>query len=285
MMWRLTKVKNYIFVVVRCGATVLLPLLDNGVANAAEKFDAEPWPVAVVTPVGRESSSKDLVVDSARQQRPQISHKSAQPRAVARKEVVEAKATIAKIKPRAPDALPAPRSSEIETGSVDGVNAVVTRSPADPATVPIFDAAGPTDKSSTVGRFCINIKPQVEEMRIAFQKKSLAEVEVELEKRISLLDAKIKEYRQWQERRQEFSSKAHDALVKIYTKMRPDAAAQQLAVADIETAAAVVLKLDPRVSSAILNDMDPKLAAALASTIAGAARQDDVPPKPTATAP
>ena len=45
--------------------------------------------------------------------------------------------------------------------------------------------------------------------------------------------------------------------------MRPDAAAQQLAAMDEETAAAVLTKLDPRIASIILNEMDRAQAARL----------------------
>jgi flagellar motility protein MotE (MotC chaperone) len=172
----------------------------------------------------------------------------------------------------------------LETGSVDAVNSAPSHLPV-PALPVAAPQAGLLEASSTAGRFCVNIKPQVEELRIAFQKKTLAEIELELDKRLKLLDGKITEYKQWLQRRQDFSSKAQDALVKIYTKMRPDAAAQQLTTADTETAAAVLLKLDPRVASAILNDMDPKRAAELAAVITGAAQTNDVASKPAGAVP
>lgn len=178
-----------------------------------------------------------------------------------------------------------PRDPGIETGSVEVINSVSSQGTAPIAPVSSTVPAGPLDASSTAGRFCLNIKPQVEEMRIVFQKKTLFEIEAELDKRLKLLELKITEYKQWLQRRQDFSSKAQDALVKIYAKMRPDAAAQQLASADTETAAALLMKLDPRVASAILNDMEPKLAATLAAVITGAAQTKNDADKPAETAP
>ena len=64
--------------------------------------------------------------------------------------------------------------------------------------------------------------------------------------------------------------------MRIYARMRPDAAASQLAAMDEETAAAVLTKLNPRNASAILNEMPPARAARLTMTIAGAAK---VPPE------
>ena len=52
-------------------------------------------------------------------------------------------------------------------------------------------------------------------------------------------------------------------MLRIYARMRPDAAALQLAALDEETAAAVLTKLEPRTASLILNEMDPAQAARL----------------------
>lgn len=174
--------------------------------------------------------------------------------------------------------------SNIETGTIAATTSEAGRvtPPAQAPAVAAPPAAKPVDPTSLAGKFCLNIKPQVEEFRLALQKKTLADVEAEIEKRITALDSRIQEYKEWVARRDEFAGKAQDSLVKIYSKMKPDAAAQQLAAIDVETAAAVLLKLDPRVSSAILNDMEPKLAATLASTIAGAARVDPDPVVPPA---
>ena len=83
-------------------------------------------------------------------------------------------------------------------------------------------------------------------------------MEQEIAKRIALLEAKTAEYQKWLARRDEFSKKAQRDRVRIYARMRPDAAAVQLAALDEETAAAVLTKLEPRAASAILNEMEPE---------------------------
>jgi flagellar motility protein MotE (MotC chaperone) len=130
----------------------------------------------------------------------------------------------------------------------------------------------PAGQASAARQYCINIANAAADARYAWQKKTLLDIEQELEKRIALLEAKTAEYRKWVARRDEFVKKARDNLVVIYARMRPDAAARQLMAMDEETAAAVLVKLDPRSASTILNEMDPVQAARLTATISGAAR-------------
>lgn len=131
--------------------------------------------------------------------------------------------------------------------------------------------------------YCANIADAAADARLAWQKKSLAEIEAEIEKRIGLLEAKTAELRQWVARRDEFSKKAHEGLIRIYARMKPDAAAVQLANLEEETAAALLTKLEPRNASAILAEMEPAKAAKLTATISGAAKvPPPAPPPPKA---
>ena len=50
--------------------------------------------------------------------------------------------------------------------------------------------------------------------------------------------------------------------------MKPDAAASQLEIIEKNIAAAIIMKLSPRLSSQIFNEMDAKVAAKLATIIA-----------------
>ncbi|MCL4765799.1 MAG: hypothetical protein KJZ80_06185 [Hyphomicrobiaceae bacterium] len=120
--------------------------------------------------------------------------------------------------------------------------------------------------------YCISIADAAADARFAWQKQTLSEMEKELEGRIAVLEKRTAEYREWLARRDAFASKAQATLVRIYARMRPDAAASQLAAMDEETAAAVLTKLDPRNASAILNEMPPGPAVRLTTTIAGAAK-------------
>jgi flagellar motility protein MotE (MotC chaperone) len=100
----------------------------------------------------------------------------------------------------------------------------------------------------------------------------LTDLEQEIAKRIAQLEEKTAEYRKWLARRDEFSEKANDTLLRIYTRMRPDAAAAQISELDEETAAALLTKFEGRTASLILNEMDAAKAARLSSVISGAAK-------------
>jgi flagellar motility protein MotE (MotC chaperone) len=141
---------------------------------------------------------------------------------------------------------------------------IATRA-AKPTEVPAF-TTGPARA------FCVNIADAAADAKFAWQKRTLTDLQQDLDKRIVRLEAKTAELQQWVARRDEFSKKAHASLVTIYARMRPDAAAMQLSQMDEETAAAVLVKLDARLSSAILNEMEPGQAARLTATIAGAAK-------------
>jgi flagellar motility protein MotE (MotC chaperone) len=119
--------------------------------------------------------------------------------------------------------------------------------------------------------YCLNVADAAADARLAWQKKTLADLELEIAKRVELLEAKTAEYQRWLTRRDEFSKKAQESVVAIYARMKADAAAAQLVAMDEETAAAVLTKLDPRNASAILGEMDATHAARLTATISGAA--------------
>jgi flagellar motility protein MotE (MotC chaperone) len=198
------------------------------------------------------------------------------------------------------------RSGEIETSSLGSRDPLVSRvplavprptrelaeaaGPQPPAPVPAHApkpapaGAGDPAEGGAAQRYCINIADAAADARFAWQKKTLNEIERELDRRIALLESKAAEYREWLARRDEFARKAQDTLVRIYARMRPDAAASQLVAMDEETAAAVLTKLDPRNASAILNEMPAGAAARLTATIAGAAKVSTEPePRPAAT--
>ena len=90
-----------------------------------------------------------------------------------------------------------------------------------------------------------------------------------LEDSIAALEAKRTEYEKWVSRREDFLKRADESVVAIYSQMRPDAAAQQIAVMEQEAAAAILSKLQPRIASAILNEMDAVTAARLTNVMAG----------------
>lgn len=166
--------------------------------------------------------------------------------------------------------------------AADAAKAETAASPAlsdDSADEPLFKKPGPLDalppNASAAQQYCFNTADSAADARFAWQAKKIQDMETELDKKAQQLEAKTEEYKRWLERRDAFSRKAHEKLVGFYTRMRPDAAALQLATLDEEMAAAVVMKLQTKVASQIMGEMDPERAAKIASIISGAGK---IPP-------
>lgn len=134
-------------------------------------------------------------------------------------------------------------------------------------------------QDSDIARFCSNITDQALDARVAWQQKELEATETKLKQRIAELEAKRAEYEEWLKLRDDFLKKAEDNVVEIYSRMNPEAAAQQIASMADDTAAAVLAKLKVRVASSILNEMEPARGAHLADTLAGMRRADDGKPR------
>lgn len=134
-------------------------------------------------------------------------------------------------------------------------------------------AAAPGDNE--VALFCSNVADPAVDARLAWQLKELEKAESLLRERIAEVEAKRAEYEQWMALRDDFLKKAEASVVEIYSRMKPDAAATQIAGMADETAAAVLAKLSPRSSSAIFNEMDTARAAHLADLLGGMRRVDD----------
>lgn len=133
----------------------------------------------------------------------------------------------------------------------------------------------PQSDESEVQRFCSNIADAARDRRYSLQAAELKELQTEVDKRIAALEQKRAEYEEWLKRREVFLARAEDSLVKIYSGMKPDAAAEQLAGINAELAAAILMKLEARKASVILNEMDTKAAAALTGIMGSAARRVD----------
>ena len=134
-------------------------------------------------------------------------------------------------------------------------------------------AAGVVDDD--VRRFCSNIADAARDRRYALQKSELETLQKDIDRRIVALEEKRVEYEEWLRRRNDFLARAEDNLVEIYARMRPDAAAERLAVVNIELAAGILMKLQARQAGIILNEMDSKAAATLTGIMGSAARKQD----------
>ncbi|WP_256805834.1 MotE family protein [Bradyrhizobium sp. Bra64] len=164
-----------------------------------------------------------------------------------------------------PAPAPAPAAAPVRPAKPGSVTAPPKPAPA--------QAAVPAD--SEVALFCSNVTDPTVDARLAWQLKELEKAEIQLRERIAEVEAKRAEYEKWMALRDDFLKKAEAQVVEIYSRMKPDAAATQIAGMADETAAAVLAKLSPRSSSAIFNEMDTARAAHLADLLGGMRRVDD----------
>jgi flagellar motility protein MotE (MotC chaperone) len=156
--------------------------------------------------------------------------------------------------PAAPKAAAKPRN-----------DAAAKAKPAAPSTPAPADAA--TDSDAAL--FCRNIADAASDARFSWQVKMLEDLDKQVKESMSRLEAKRAEYEDWLKRREDFLHKVEDGVVEMYGRMRPDAAAQQIASMTEEVALSVLMKLKPRTSSAILGEMEPTRAARLTDSLAG----------------
>jgi len=143
------------------------------------------------------------------------------------------------------------------------------------ATGAVKPARIPLETGTEVERFCSNIADAARDRRYVLQAEELQALQQEVDKRIKLLEEKRAEYEAWLKRREEFLAKAEDGVVKIYSGMRADAAAERLAEMDATLAAGILMKLDARKAGVILNEMERKAAAMLTGVMASASRRND----------
>jgi len=129
---------------------------------------------------------------------------------------------------------------------------------------------GPAPELSPAQQYCSNIIDTTSAAQIAQQTRNLEKAKKEIDDRIALLSSKAEVLKSWMKLREDFAAHATDSLVQIYSRMKPDSAAAQLAAMDEMTSAAIISKLSPKISSPIMAEMDVVKAARLSAVIAGA---------------
>jgi flagellar motility protein MotE (MotC chaperone) len=167
------------------------------------------------------------------------------------------------------------RGVRVATAGLGLVGLLLAVGPARTASAETAVAAVPSPAGGEVQRFCSNIVDAARDRRYSLQAQELEKLKLDIDERIKALEAKRLEYEEWLKRRDDFLTKAEDNVVKIYAKMKPDAAAERLAKVRIELAAGILMKLDPRQASTILNEMDSKAAAMITGVMASATRKED----------
>ncbi len=158
------------------------------------------------------------------------------------------------------------------------------------ATVPAYAADGDAESAKTTGRlpqhlqlskeeatvsdeaaYCDAIVDQAREMRYSAREEELQTMQSELERGLELMERKKTEFEKWVQRREEFATRASEALIAIYERMRPDAAAERLMIVDPMLASSILLKMPPAKSGTILNEMEAKKAAGITAIMAASA--------------
>jgi flagellar motility protein MotE (MotC chaperone) len=167
-------------------------------------------------------------------------------------------------------AIPSP-FRDIRSLGIAGLLALVAAIPASGQSLPLSGS----ESASEIEKFCTGIADAARDRRYTLQAMELKKLQEDVDKRIAALEAKRSEYQEWMERREKFLEQAQDNVVKIYASMKPDAAAERLAVLNIELAAGILMKLEARKAGVILNEMNSKAAAALTGIMASAARRED----------
>lgn len=137
--------------------------------------------------------------------------------------------------------------------------------------------APPAAPASEAQRFCQNVAAAAADARFSLQTRKLNELEDGIAKRVAALEAKEAEVKAVLAEHEDARRRAEASLVAIYAKMRPDAAAAQIAALDDGTAAAVLRALSARQSSAILNEIPAERAVKLVNAIAGLVPAPDKP--------
>lgn len=128
-------------------------------------------------------------------------------------------------------------------------------SPAAPKAV----AAAPVPKDD----YCANIADLAADARYMLQMKTLEDLEKKIDQKIVLLEAKRAESEAFLKKRNDAIKETRQDLVDIFSKMKPDVAAAQFEILDVETSASILKQLNARVAGTILNEMKAPVAAAI----------------------
>jgi flagellar motility protein MotE (MotC chaperone) len=137
-------------------------------------------------------------------------------------------------------------ASETESPTVDVPAAVV------PAPPPL-----PRDD------YCANVANLAADTRHALQMKTLEDLQKQIDEKITVLEKKRAENEALVKEREDAVKTTEKGVVDIFAKMKPDVAAAQFEILDVDTSASILKQLNARTASTILNEMKPPIAAAI----------------------
>jgi flagellar motility protein MotE (MotC chaperone) len=115
------------------------------------------------------------------------------------------------------------------------------------------------------------------ERRLTRLNEALKKTRVDVDGRIEELKTRAAELKSLIDARKAMQEKVGESLLKIYTQVEPEAAAQQLSKLEPGTAAEILVKMNPKRSGEILSLMDPKKAASLVALLTLQASPEKVP--------
>ena len=118
-------------------------------------------------------------------------------------------------------------------------------------------------------RYCYNIADQARDARYLRQKRKIEQMERRLVELTERLERKRAEFEAWVKKREAITRRVTASMLKVYEKMEPDAAAQQIRHMEYAVAVALLTGMKPEKASAILMEMDPKIAGRLVNVIVG----------------
>ena len=122
-----------------------------------------------------------------------------------------------------------------------------------------------------IQQYCASVVDPARDRRYLLQKQDLEKLQAGVDERLKVLDKHRAEYEDWLQRRNDFMNKAEANLVEIYKSMKPNVAAERLAVVDVNISAAILMKLSAKQTGLIMGQMDAATAARLTALISSAA--------------
>jgi flagellar motility protein MotE (MotC chaperone) len=134
-----------------------------------------------------------------------------------------------------------------------------------PRTTPPAAASGTSDAAN----YCANIRDSAAEARFAWQANTLKTLEAKLTDTLKKLEGRKAELEALTAKRDAEIQQTETRVTEIFARMRPEAAALQLAAMDEAMAVSLLGKLPPRTASAVLNEMEAARAAQLAEALGG----------------
>jgi flagellar motility protein MotE (MotC chaperone) len=120
----------------------------------------------------------------------------------------------------------------------------------------VYPAVPPDD-------YCANISNLAADARYALQKKTLEDLQKQIDQKLTLLEATRAENQAFLKMKDDAAKESQKGLVDIFAKMKPDVAAAQFEILDVATSASILKQLNARVASTILNEMKAPIAAAI----------------------